>query len=167
MSISSSIYIDCPPSVVREKVSIIHSPPHTPFSNTPQFLDFPALPTYHKNFFVSITPLGPLTPSQKLSVQFASMGTMQPTIIANTPERFAWEGSLPLVFSGMHSFIFEVSGSGTKFTQTEVFGGALGWVMGEGWIANKAGMREKTMRGWEGFNADFKGWCEGGKGNGS
>jgi hypothetical protein len=88
------------------------------------------------------------------------MGTMSPTILANTPDRFAWKGSLPGIFSGAHSFIFKESGDGTEFTQTEVFGGALGWIMGESWVAGKMGMREKTIRGWEGFNEDFKKWCE-------
>jgi hypothetical protein len=34
-------------------------------------------------------------------------------------------------------------------------------MMGEGWVAGKTGMREKTMKGWGGFNEDLKRWCEG------
>lgn len=41
-------------------------------------------------------------------------------------------------------------------------------LMGDGVVGRAAGMKEKTRRGWEGFNADFKGVCEkeasGGKG---
>jgi hypothetical protein len=74
-----------------------------------------------------------------------------------------WTGSIPLLFSGAHSFKFEPSTtiqSGTKFTQEEVFSGALGFLMGDGLVARKTGMREKTMKGWDGFNEDFKRWCE-------
>lgn len=50
---------------------------------------------------------------------------------------------------------------GTTFTQEERFSGALAWVMGEGVVGRQVGMREKTRRGWEGFNREFKGVCEG------
>ncbi len=33
--------------------------------------------------------------------------------------------------------------------------------MGEGFIAKKSGFREKTRRGFEGFNGDLKRWIEG------
>jgi hypothetical protein len=34
--------------------------------------------------------------------------------------------------------------------------------MGDGLVARKTGMREKTLKGWGGFNEDFKRWCESG-----
>jgi hypothetical protein len=33
--------------------------------------------------------------------------------------------------------------------------------MGEGWVGRQAGFREKTRKGWEGFDGDLKGVCEG------
>jgi hypothetical protein len=81
---------------------------------------------------------------------------------ANEPDLFKWGGSLPFVFGGDHSFRFEPSKihSGcTTFTQEEYFYGAFRFKMGEGFIARKAGFRE-TLKGWEGFNEDFKKWCE-------
>ena len=44
--------------------------------------------------------------------------------------------------------------------QEEVFSGALGFLMGENVVARQIGFAEKTMRGWDGFNADLKGACE-------
>jgi hypothetical protein len=34
-------------------------------------------------------------------------------------------------------------------------------MMGEGLIAKKSGFREKTRKGFEGFNGDLKRWIEG------
>lgn len=45
--------------------------------------------------------------------------------------------------------------------QEEEFTGAMTWLIGEGVVARGLGMREKTRKGFEGFNEDFKGWCEG------
>lgn len=44
--------------------------------------------------------------------------------------------------------------------QEEFFSGALGFLMGENFVARQIGFAEKTMRGWNGFNADFKQACE-------
>jgi hypothetical protein len=91
------------------------------------------------------------------------MGKMDATILANTPKVFKWSGSIPLLFGGDHSFHFTPSKEtpgGTTFTQEESFYGALGFLMGDGLMARKMGMGEKTLEGWEGFNQDFKVWCE-------
>ncbi|KAF2025977.1 hypothetical protein EK21DRAFT_116266 [Setomelanomma holmii] len=148
MPISSSIEIASPPQLVREK-----------------FLDFPSLPTYHSGtFFKSITTQTTLEPRSKLTVVFASMGTMQPKFHTNELHLFAWHGNLPLIFGGHHKSKFEDSKTtpgGTTFTQEEIFHGMFAFLMGEGWIARKVGFREKTLRGWEGCNRDLKRWCEG------
>jgi hypothetical protein len=133
----------------------------------PQFLDFSTLPSYHSSFFTSVTPRGPLEPNQLVTIVFVSMGKMDAVVNTNTPSTFTWTGSIPLLFSGAHSFKFDpLPGGRTKFTQEEVFSGALGWIMGEGWVAGRTGMREKTRIGWGGFNEDLKRWCEEGKSQG-
>jgi hypothetical protein len=81
----------------------------------------------------------------------------------NDPTVFTWRGNIPLLFGGDHSFRFEASetvSGGTTFTQEERFYGVLGFLMGENFIAKRAGFREKTLKGWERFNQDLKKWCE-------
>ncbi|KAF1948059.1 hypothetical protein EJ02DRAFT_364699 [Clathrospora elynae] len=150
MVVTASIDIAVPPAVVRAK-----------------FLDFDSLPKYHTEFFRSITPLGPNkvpSPGTKARVEFSAAGQkMDANILENNPDEFKWGGSIPLLFSGNHSFRFEPSTSipsGTKFTQEEVFGGALGFLMGENVVARQLGFVEKTVKGWNGYNRDLKKWCE-------
>lgn len=52
---------------------------------------------------------------------------------------------------------------GTTFTQEENFTGVLAFTMGDGFVARSIGFKEKTKRGWEGYNQDLKVWCEGSK----
>ena len=40
--------------------------------------------------------------------------------------------------------------------QEEVFSGLLGGLYGDGAVARSVGLKEKTRKGWEGFNADLK-----------
>ncbi|KAF1842608.1 uncharacterized protein K460DRAFT_359187 [Cucurbitaria berberidis CBS 394.84] len=150
MAIAATIDIAAPPEVVRAK-----------------FLDFESLPKYHKDFFGSITPLAPsksLAPGNKVHVVFAGAGQkMDAIILENKPEHFQWRGSIPVLFTGDHGFRFEPSTSipgGTKFTQEEYFSGALGFMMGQNVIARQLGFAAKTVKGWEGFNQEFKAWCE-------
>ncbi|KAI4697466.1 uncharacterized protein J4E84_000596 [Alternaria hordeiaustralica] len=132
MTVTASIDIASSPEAVRAK-----------------FLDFASLPKYHKGFFASLTPLGPVEPENKIRVVFSSGQKMYAPIEHNTPTSFAWTGSIPLLFTG-----------GTKFTQEEVFSGALSFLMGENAVARKFGFPEKTKKGWEGYNNDLKAWCE-------
>ncbi|KAF2995696.1 hypothetical protein E8E13_003417 [Curvularia kusanoi] len=151
MSLKASIDIAAPPSAVRAK-----------------FLDFASLPTY-THFFESITSPHPGTSLSKgdvVDVKLADSPSFKGAIQTNTPTLFQWTGSLPFVFTGTHSFRFEPSveiPGGTLFVQEEVFSGALGPLMGENAVARMLGFREKTRKTWEGFNADLKGVCEGGK----
>ena len=73
----------------------------------------------------------------------------------NTPNLFAWKGSLPLgLFTGEHSFHFkpsEKSSGGTTLVQEEVFEGVFGFLMKEGATSAK-----KTKGHFEKFNADIK-----------
>jgi hypothetical protein len=64
------------------------------------------------------------------------------------------------LFNGEHSFVFAEKEGETEFRQEEVFSGILGWIAGEGWLARRLGVREKTRMGFEGFNRDLKDWCE-------
>lgn len=54
----------------------------------------------------------------------------------------------------------QTTAGGTTFAQAEEFSGALGFLMGEGFVAKQVGFREKTLEGWEATNEDFKKWCE-------
>ncbi|KAI1524636.1 hypothetical protein PtrSN002B_011866 [Pyrenophora tritici-repentis] len=88
---------------------------------------------------------------------------MEPVIVENTPACFAWRGSIPLLFTGAHYFRFERSQTlpgGTHFVQEEVFSGALWFLMGENVVARQMGFADKTVKGWDGYNADLKQTCE-------
>ncbi|KAI4634843.1 hypothetical protein J4E83_002165 [Alternaria metachromatica] len=146
MTVTASIEIASSPEDVRAK-----------------FLDFASLPKYHRGFFASLTPLGPVEPGNKIRVVFSSGQKMDAPIEHNTPTSFAWTGSIPLLFTGTHSFNFEPSSTipgGTKFAQEEAFSGALSFLMGDNAVARKFGFPEKTKKGWEGYNNDLKAWCE-------
>jgi hypothetical protein len=101
----------------------------------------------------------------KVKVGLTGASGFTGVVETNTPTHFAWTGSIPLLFTGTHTFSFLPSATtegGTTFTQEEVFSGALGpTLMGEGWVGRQAGFREKTRKGWEGFDGDLKGVCEG------
>jgi hypothetical protein len=82
----------------------------------------------------------------------------------NSGKCFRWRGTWHEIFTGEHGFRFEASEEvegGTTFIHEEKFSGLLGPMMGEGFIAKKSGFREKTRRGFEGFNGDLKRWIEG------
>lgn len=88
---------------------------------------------------------------------------MDGVIKENTAKAFAWIGSIPYIFTGTHTFLFEPSTTvpgGCRFTQSEEFSGALGFLMGENLVARQMGFADKTRKGWEGYNEEFKGWCE-------
>lgn len=66
-------------------------------------------------------------------------------------------------FNGNHAFHFLESQNtvgGTTFVQEEQFEGALAFMIGEGVVGNMIGFREKTRKGFEGFNADLKKYVE-------
>ncbi len=82
----------------------------------------------------------------------------------NSPTCFRWRGTFHNIFNGEHMFRFvesEVTEGGTTFVHEEQFSGILGGIMDEGTIGKVVGLREKTKRGFEGFNSDFKAWIEG------
>ncbi|KAL5337121.1 hypothetical protein BJX70DRAFT_399928 [Aspergillus crustosus] len=156
-SINTSIEINAPPTVVREK-----------------FLDFPSLPTYTPTGFVrSITPANPST--KPLDLQSGdklhctmNYGKMKftSTVASNTPSEFSWSGSIPGIFAGTHFFRFEEvsSDSGkskTRLVHGEEFSGLLAGIYGEGWLGRLVGVREAGVKGFSGFNEDFKRWVEG------
>ncbi|PVH99097.1 hypothetical protein DM02DRAFT_615289 [Periconia macrospinosa] len=152
--ISTTIEIAAPPEAVREK-----------------FLDFPSWPKFQRQggWFISIAPSNSnnapkdLEPNDTLDVTI-QIGSLNPTILENTPTVFQWGGTgLMGTFNGAHAFRFKPSTTtpgGTTFVHEEEFTGAMTWLIGEGVIAKGVGMREKTKAGFEGFNEDFKKWCE-------
>ncbi|RDW57025.1 hypothetical protein BP6252_13897 [Coleophoma cylindrospora] len=134
------------------------------------FLQFEKLPEYHPNgFFKSIrtaTPNAPIEPGTKMQVVI-EVGNLEPIILENSPSTFSWGGrGLLGTFNGNHSFHFtesETTKGGTTFIQEEQFSGLLAVTMGEGAIVKMIGLKEKTKKGFEGFNRDLKAWVEGGK----
>jgi hypothetical protein len=77
----------------------------------------------------------------------------------NSPQQFKWRGTALGLFTGEHFFRFQPSENtkgGTTFVQGEEFSGAMGFLMAEGWMFER-----NTKKGFEGFNADFRAWCEG------
>jgi hypothetical protein len=54
----------------------------------------------------------------------------------------------------------EITPGGTTFIHEEQFSGILGGIMDEGTLGKLVGLREKTKRGFEGFNRDLKAWIE-------
>ncbi|KDN64066.1 putative cytochrome P450 [Colletotrichum sublineola] len=79
---------------------------------------------------------------------------LTPNAKENTSEALHWVGSLPGIFTGRHQFYFkpsDVNPGGTRFIQAEDFSGLLAFLMAPGWS-----FREKTLAGWNEFNADLK-----------
>jgi hypothetical protein len=166
----TKIEIAAPPSIVRER-----------------FLQFEQIPTYSPNgFFKWVGPAeknAPLEPGTRMhnvlegmvidpiilvsSDQFQLIERGEQRLIVekeNSEKCFRWRGTWHEIFTGEHSFRFEQSENlkgGTTFIHEEVFSGLLGSLMGEGPLAKMLGFREKTKRGFEGFNGDFKTWVEG------
>ncbi|KAJ4372814.1 hypothetical protein N0V86_008180 [Didymella sp. IMI 355093] len=145
------------PNILRASIEINASPEAV----RAKFLDFPALPSYSR-FFENVDSPKPgtaLAPGDKVSVKIAGSPAFPGRINANTPEVFTWTGSLPFLFTGAHSFYWtpsQITPGGTTFVQEETFTGLLGGLYGDGVLAKSAGMKEKTLKGWEGFNEDLK-----------
>jgi hypothetical protein len=87
--VSTSIEIAASPEYVREKVLAI-CPEDDRRLTLVQFLDFPSLPKYHKNFFTSIEPASPdkdMSPGKKM-IAVIPFGKIEPTItvrLSQTP----------------------------------------------------------------------------------
>ncbi|CAI6340086.1 unnamed protein product [Periconia digitata] len=152
--ISTAIEIAATPEVVRQK-----------------FLDFPSWPKFQREngWFLSIAPTDTAKAPQDLQEKDTldvniQLGKMQPTLLENTPNVFRWIGNgLMGTFNGAHAFRFHPSSTtpgATTLVHEEEFTGALTWMVGEGVVAKSLGMREKTRKGFEGFNEDLKKWCE-------
>ncbi|KAF2216469.1 hypothetical protein CERZMDRAFT_93760 [Cercospora zeae-maydis SCOH1-5] len=80
-----------------------------------------------------------LAPGDILINELNHSTKFSPTILVNTPEELQWEGRIPYIFTGKHSFQFrksEITEGGTTFVNEEDFSGALGWVMSE-WVLGK------------------------------
>ncbi len=69
-------------------------------------------------------------------------------------------------FVGKHIFRFtesEITKGATTFIHEEKFSGLLAFMIGEGAVGKMMGFNEKTRKGYERFNIDFKKWVEGEK----
>jgi hypothetical protein len=121
MSISSSITIQAPPSVVRKIL-----------------LDFQSYPEWNP-FITSLESPVP-SPPPGTQIKFVARGfAFKPVVKENTPERFSWLSKVlaEWVFQGQHSFEFEPFGDmggngetvGCKFIQRENYRGALSFTL--------------------------------------
>ncbi|GKZ36195.1 hypothetical protein AbraIFM66950_007191 [Aspergillus brasiliensis] len=156
-TVTTSVEIAAPPEVVRDK-----------------FLDFSALPVYSPSGFLQRIVPGNDKPAAHLQAGdrltcAVNYGKTQfsPIVRENTPALFSWVGSIPGIFTGEHRFSFESLPTDhpgqpcrTRLVHEERFTGLLGWVMGQGMLANAVGWRENTRQGFETFNRDFKAWVE-------
>ncbi|WYZ45978.1 hypothetical protein EsH8_IX_000203 [Colletotrichum jinshuiense] len=139
-SVSAEIEIQASPATVRSV-----------------FLDFQRYKQWSQGWVIEpVEPTkSPLELKADDQVKVNMRGTaFQPVIQENTSEVFTWEGSIPVLFTGAHQFYFkpsEQNPGGTKFIQIEVFRGLLSFLMAPMW-----GLRQKTLVGWNEFNADLK-----------
>ncbi|KAF9876379.1 activator of hsp90 atpase 1 family protein [Colletotrichum karsti] len=78
----------------------------------------------------------------------------KPAMVENTEELFKWDGSIPLLFSGQHSFYFKPSDKtpgGTTWVQVEDFSGLLAFLM-----KPVFGFTKTTLKNWREFDEDIK-----------
>ncbi|KXS97213.1 hypothetical protein AC578_849 [Pseudocercospora eumusae] len=122
------------------------------------FLDFAKLSEWHKTVFKEIhyAP-GKTSPDvgDKLKVIGEGM-TFEPIVVENSAQKFAWIGSLPYIFTGVHAYHFRHSQENpgnTTFVQEENFSGLLSFLM---WTS----MGSRTKAGFEKINADLKARAE-------
>ncbi|TAQ85445.1 hypothetical protein B7494_g6223 [Chlorociboria aeruginascens] len=147
--ISTSVFIDAPPNVVRSK-----------------FLDFPSIPLYHRSasLMESLTPPAgkrgiDLEPGDRIKHQIRRGITFTPTVTQNDQTTFGWQGIWPFswipLFSGRKRFQFLPSANGgTLFVQEEEWNGILGLVMAFRFA------REQVILIFSEFNKDLRKWCE-------
>src|SRR5688500_18530146 len=101
---------------------------------------------------------GPLAVGATLEVRIVPPGTkgitVKPTITAVVPEReLSWKGSLPGLFSGLHSFRIEPQKGGCTFVQSEKFTGLFVPLF-------RRSLDNDTRRGFELMNKALQGRAE-------
>lgn len=140
------------------------------------FLDFPKISEWHKGFFKEIHYAPGKTTADvgdKLKVIAEGM-TFEPIVVVcntrkrkqgsdmlmkvqeNSPAKLEWTGSLPYIFTGIHSYQFrpsEENPGNTTFVQEESFTGLLSPLM---WTP----LGSSTKAGFEKINADLKAKAE-------
>jgi len=111
--------------------------------------DFGAYPEWNP-FIVRIS--GELTVGSRLEVRIAPPGgrvmTFRPTVrVVEENQELAWLGRflVPGLFDGEHHLQLDPLDAGTRFTQSERFGGIL--------VPAAGGVLAKTQRGFEAMNA--------------
>ncbi|EME76901.1 uncharacterized protein MYCFIDRAFT_43995 [Pseudocercospora fijiensis CIRAD86] len=118
------------------------------------FLDFPKLSEWHKGLFKAIEYAPGKTTADvgdKLKVIGEGM-TFEPIVLENSPAKLEWRGSLPYIFTGIHSYQFRPSQKNpghTTLVQEENFTGLLSPLM---WTS----FGSSTKAGFEKLNADLK-----------
>ncbi|CAI6087282.1 unnamed protein product [Clonostachys chloroleuca] len=121
------------------------------------FLDFARYNEWQKGWNITLMDSSKtqsdLEVGDRLRVAMHGM-VFRPYVEENSPERFTWTGSIPILLTGQHSFLFtpskEIAG-GTTFIQTENFGGALAVMYSP--FAKK---QPAPSPNWEAFNAALK-----------
>ncbi|KAL9052202.1 MAG: hypothetical protein Q9162_005527 [Coniocarpon cinnabarinum] len=144
-TVSTQIEIAVPPEKVRDV-----------------FLDFASYSEWSHAFVKSVSPKDRKDPKtlqvgDTVDVELTNM-KFSSKITGNTEEEFKWQGSVPLLFTGEHSWRFqssETTPGQTLVVQQEVFTGLLSFLLGENWSMGK-----NTKKNFEAFNRDLKARAE-------
>ena len=120
-----------------------------------QFVDFARYSEWSPRHIKSIErPAGKtiIEPGDKLKVTLEGT-SFSPVVLENSESSFKWLGSLPYIFSGTHSFLFQPSKETpghTTFVDNEDFSGLLSFLM------LSPLMGAGTKANFEKFNEDLK-----------
>ncbi|GAA93607.1 uncharacterized protein L969DRAFT_44384 [Mixia osmundae IAM 14324] len=118
------------------------------------FLDFAKYPEW-ASFLTSVEPVGALEPGQCIQASIhppdGSPMAIKPYIKLNDNQIFSWVGSIPLLFTGEHSFEFQDHDGATLLVQSETFTGLLVTPL-MSWY----GHGSKTEAGFVAFNESLK-----------
>ncbi|KAI1273906.1 hypothetical protein F5Y07DRAFT_401872 [Xylaria sp. FL0933] len=98
-----------------------------------------------------LAPGGRLDVGDKLKVTFGGGISVTAEITENSPTEFMWQGGLPGLVNGEHSFRFEeskITPSSTTFVNSEVFTGILSKL--------SEGSKNSSSPGFEKFNESLK-----------
>ncbi|KAM5354673.1 hypothetical protein ACJ41O_001320 [Fusarium nematophilum] len=133
----------------------INAPPATVRSI---FLDFSQYNKWQQGWDVRLVDANKTSPELQvgdvLRVSMVGM-VFHPSVLQNTPDCFAWEGSVPFIVSGKHYFLFspsEKNPGGTTFLQKEDFTGTVATLFGS-WFEKE---EDAPNKNWDAFNAALK-----------
>ncbi|TDZ33209.1 hypothetical protein C8035_v011474 [Colletotrichum spinosum] len=158
-SVATEVEIAASPATVRSVVSsnAINTFAPVTVADGAKFLDWPRYKEWTKVWTMETKDAATKASGVK-SGDFVNVNlkgyAFSPEIWQNSEELFQWNGSVPYVFSGAHSFHIRASSKtpgGTTFTQSEDFSGAFAFLMKPFW-----GFEKSTLTNWREFDQDIK-----------